>query len=297
MSGDQFVQRLINVEITIGTGPNGERGSETTKLSGARVLAQIEKTGMPGSSYASIRIFGLTLDHMNRISSLGLESLRTRNNTVTLLAGDVIIGMTTVFFGVIFEAWADFNGMPEVSFNIEAQPLLLEKLRPIPPTSFAGPVDVVTVLAGLATQMNYQLENNGVSVIIPNAYYWGTAIEQAQDAARAANIYLFFDDAQRRIAIWPRNGHRAGAVPLIGPTTGLIGYPNFVSNGLGFRVLYNPSIQFGGLVKIQSSLTAACGFWIVNRLSHRLESQQVDGAWFSDVEGYRLGNTNPNVGR
>jgi hypothetical protein len=294
VSASQFVQRVINVAITIGTGTNGEDGSETTTLYGARVLAQIQKTGAPGVTLASIRIFGLSLDHMNRISSLGLSSYRDRNNTVSLMAGDAG-GMAVVFTGKIYEAYADFNAMPDVCFTIEAQPLLIAKLKPIAPTSYAGPVDVVTVLSGLATQINYTLENNGVSVILRDVYYWGTAIDQAYDAAQAANIYLFPDDATQRLAIWPRDGFRGGSIPLISPTTGLVGYPNFVSNALSFRVLYNPSILFGGMVKVESSLPAASGNWIINRLSHRLETQQINGAWFSDVEGYRLGNTNPNI--
>lgn len=295
MSAAQFLQRIINVSVSLGTGTNGEDGTQTTTFYGARVLAQIEKSGAPGASFASIRIFGLNLDHINQISSLGQYSYRTRNNTVTLNVGDAVNGIATAFFGVIFDAYADFNAMPEVSFNIEAQSALIDQLKPVSPSSFSGSVDVAVMLSGLATQQNYAFENNGVSVIIPNAYYWGTARDQAYAMAQAANIYLVFDDVNKVLAIWPRDGHRGGAVPLISPDTGLVGYPSFVSNGLGFRVLYNPSLVFGALVQIQSSIPAACGYWIINRLSHRLESQEPGGAWFSDVEGYRNGNTNPNV--
>ena len=40
---------------------------------------------------------------------------------------------------------------------------------------------------------------------------------------------------------------------------------------------------------MQSSLTPACGTWVVYKLTYNLECQTPNGAWFCDIEG-----ANPN---
>lgn len=302
MTTQTFVRRQIDVEIGIGLGTKGLEGTRVTRFYGApvgpRVSAQITRNGMPGNSTATIRIFGLSLSDMNSVSSLGKPKIYERHNTVTVYAGNPIDGMSVVYYGQIQDAWEDFDGAPEVALNIDAASGIIDAMKPIPATSYSGAVDAATIMAGLAVQLGYAFENNGVSVILSNPYYPLTAREQIVACAEEANIFAAIDgsgDAGSILAIWPKDGARGGVIPLVSPDTGMIGYPGYMAGGLNIRMIYNNAIKFGGQIKVVSSLQTACGTWIVNRLVHNLESQTPHGAWFTEVGVYRLGDPDPNV--
>jgi len=284
-----YVQRLIDLTISFGTGSYGSGTFENVKLSGLRVSATIEKTGIPGFSTAVVRVYGMTRSLMNRLSTLGRPAIYTRTNQILLEAGDVS-GKVVVFQGIIQDAWADMQAAPEVFCNIVAFVGLQDQMKPVPPTSFPGNPDAAVIMSGLASQMGYTFENSGVSVILAQPYFPGTARMQAVACARAANIEMFIDDTNQTLAIWPKGSSRNGQIPLISKETGMVGYPAY-SGGQQMRVatLYNPAIRFDGQVKVQSSITPANGGWTVNKITHRLDSMMPDGDWFTDLEGYHLG--------
>lgn len=288
MSG--YAKRKIDLTIHLGTGDFGEGGFDTVTLQGLRVSAQITKSGMPGYNTADVRIYGMQLELMNRLSTLGTQSnILTRNNTISISPGDDGVQPSLAFIGTIQNAWTDFRGAPDVLFNILAQTGLIDKMKPVPPTSYAGAADVVTIMSGLAVAMGYAFENSGVAgIILSNPYFPGTAMEQAEACARAADIG--FSPDKGTLAIWPKNAARKGVIPLISPATGMVGHPSYTGSGISVRSAYNPSVLFGGQIQVDSSIAPARGTWIVNQLAHDLESEMPGGAWFTDIGGYRLGN-------
>ncbi len=133
--------------------------------------------------------------------------------------------------------------------------------------------------------MGLSFENNGVSVIFPKAYYWGSALSQVRDVINDAGIEWNQGD-NGVLAIWPKGGSRGGAVPLISKDTGLIGFPYPSGNGLlGLRTIFNPQINFGAKINVDSTITPAKGIWTVCSLMHDLESETPNGAWFSALVG------------
>jgi hypothetical protein len=205
----------------------------------------------------------------------------TDGDVVILEAGDTS-GLGVVFQGTMTRAWADFSAMPDVCFHASAHAGVLQALKPIPPSSYIGSVDVATVMAGLAVQMGLTFENTGVSVKLANPYFPGTAWEQADRAATAAGINWVAD--KTKLAIWPKGQPRGSQIPLVSPDTGLIGYPLFNSKGIIVTTQYNPSINFGSAIQVQSSLGPANGKWFVSAISHELESEIPNGNWFSRIE-------------
>jgi hypothetical protein len=149
--------------------------------------------------------------------------------------------------------------------------------------------DVATIMAGLAEQGGFHFENNGVQVQFFDPYFPGTVLEQIQRCAAKAGINHTIDHQTNTLAIWPRGGSRGGKIPLISPTTGMIGYPVFDPNGVLVTTTYNPSIRTGQIVQVQSSLQAANGQWGVNSLEHELESQVPGGQWRTRFLGIWLG--------
>lgn len=301
VTGSSYAERKINVIVTLGEGTFGGSGSNTVKLEGLRVIATIQRRGIPSLSAAEIRLFGVPPSIMNKVSTLGVPlTVIRQNNTVTLEVGDDKAGMAVIFQGTIYNAWQNLDSQPETFLQIISQAGLLNKMKPVPATSYTGTADVATIMQGLATQMDRSFENNGVQVQLSNPYFPGTALDQAHAVARQANIEM--DDDGATLAIWPKNKTRGGVAPLISVKTGMIGYPRYRDFGLEVRCLFNPSIKFGGKVVIESSLGSSAtrvpteggtfaqhqaagpnGEWYVNLLTYELAAQAPNGPWFCDL--------------
>jgi hypothetical protein len=286
-----FAQRLINVTITLGNGTTFADGSTTLKLTGLRVSALIEKYGAPSFNIAVLRIYGMTLDHMNAISTHWVPYPKFSNNTVLVEAGDAVNGMSVAFTGGIRIAWANLQPSPEGFFEITAYSAYESALATANSVSFDGAVNAETILAGLAQQMGMSFEGNGFHAILAKTYFWGSARQQAQDVADAVGAQLYYDDTSTptTMVVLSQDGHRSTPVPLISKDTGLAGYPTYTGSGIEFKCEYNPKIQFLGQVQIVSIITAANGLWTVQKLTHDLESRMPDGKWFTEVRGYVVG--------
>jgi hypothetical protein len=290
-----LVQRLLSFTFQLGEGQFGNSGFDTVTIEGLRASCRIVKAGGPSMSAAECDIYGMTLDQMNKLSTLGMVVTLTRKNIIEIDAGDIESGMSTVFRGTIFGAWADFTGAPDVVFHVEACVGGIEALVPVAPTSFKGGADVATIMSGLATQMGLSFENNGVKVQLANPYYPGTARTQAQAVAEHAGVEWIIDNGT--LAIWYPGQARGGVAPLLSPSTGMVGYPAYTSQGIVVRSIYNPSIGFGHKIEVQSDLQDACGEWVVFSLDHDLDAMMPHGKWFTTVQCARVGVAPVATGR
>jgi hypothetical protein len=284
-----YARRRLNMTFKLGQGSFGDGGFDTVKVTGLRASATISKAGGVSLSELNLRIYGLPLSVMNQLSTLGKPLIEGRNNTVIVEAGSDDAGDAIVFAGTIAEAWVEMEGAPDGVFIVSAYTGLLDALRPLPPSSFPGHADAATIMAGLAVQMGYAFENSGVSVQLANPYFAGAGRRQAETCARAGNFNFFIDDTTNTLAIWPRNGSRGGAIPLLSKDTGLKGYPAHTQNGIVVTTLFNPSITFGGQVEVRSILTPANGRWTVFSVVHDLEAETPDGQWFTRLQCTVLG--------
>ena len=275
-------RRRLDVVFRLGTGTFTESGTNEVTLTGRRVSAAIVRAGASAQSMGQmqLRIFGMPLSLMNQLSITGAEpTTQPRNNLCTLLAGDDEAGMSIVYRGTIAEAAAEMQGAPDTAFGVTCFAMLFDQTAPVPPNSYRGGADVATILQGLATLTGLVFENNGVQAQLSNPYLHGTAREQIVQVVQAADIQWNGGD-DGILAIWPRGGTRRGVVPLLSPQTGLVGYPSYSSLGVVAQALFNPNINFGALVKIESLLKPACGTWRVMQLEYALESETPNGAWF-----------------
>jgi hypothetical protein len=280
-------QRKIDLKFQLGTGAFGEDGSNTVELTGLRCTANITKSGGVSMSSLDLRVYGMPLDVMNKLTILNkLRYTDSRFNSVTVSADGAVC-----FTGIMSEAWADIQSAPDALFHVSAFTGLLEAVKPVAPVSYNGSVDVATIMAGIAVQMQpiRTLENSGVDVRLADPYLPGTLRDQALAVARAAGINLFIDDTV--LAIWPNGESRGGLVPVLSAATGIVGYPQFTQNGIMVRTLYNPSLVFGQTVEVESVLTPANGRWTIAAISHNLDSDVPGGAWFTSIECGLLGQT------
>jgi hypothetical protein len=278
-----YAVRAIDLTFQLGKGNFGAAGVDQIKLSGLRCEVNLTKAQAPTpGGLATIRMYGLSLDHINSLTKAGLN-WDGRKNLVLIEAGDTTSGvMTAIYNGNVVEAYPDFRNMPNVSFVVVANPGAIIQLKPAMPSSFTGATDVATALSSMAKQAGYTLENNGVSVQLASPYFPGTIWQQILSCVKAANIFAHLDSVTGTLAIWPKTGNRNGET-IISPATGMIGYPEFQRNRIKVRTLFDPSIKappsVGKQIVVQSELTAANGKWVVNTIDYNLSSQTPGGPW------------------
>jgi hypothetical protein len=279
-------KKQLKFVVTLGVGKFGSSDNDQAIIQGFRAIADIDKAGGMMMGTLRAKIYGVKQEDMNSITTLQWKPGLLIPNTVEVFAIDGA-AETLVFAGNIVNAWADYQGMPDVFLHIQAQAAFFNQLKPIPPRSFKGAVDVASVMAQIARDLGYTFENNGVSTRLVDLYLPNTGMEQAKDLARAAGCDLYLDD--KVLAITPPNIPRRVIIPLISPATGLVGYPTFDGVGVNFQALFNPAVTFGGSVKLETDVQQAAGEWVVTSVSHRLESERPGGAWFSNIRGNQNG--------
>ena len=275
-------KKQLRFIITLGTGKFGSSDNNQIVLQGFRASVDIDKAGGMQMSSLKARVYGVRQEDMNSVTTLQWKPGTMIPNTVEVFAIDGA-QETLIFAGNIINAWGDYQSMPDVFLNIQAQAGFFNSLKAVPPRSFKGSVDVASVLAQICRDLGYTFENNGVTTQLVDIYLANTGLEQAKELVKAANCDYYLDD--KIFAIAPRNTPRNSIIPLISSATGMVGYPTFDGTGVNFQSLFNPSITFGGTIKIQSDIKQASGEWIVTSIAHRLESEKPGGAWFSTIRG------------
>lgn len=282
--GGSYQKRAITVTFQLGKGSFGDSGFDQLTLSGLRVEAELDGVGMSsvglGATQAIVRIYGMTLDHINKLTYAGLQ-YADRNDLMAIQAGDAASGMHLVFNGHIISAFPDFSQMPDVGFVVSALTSFGVNMKTVPATSFPGAVNASDIFSKLASNAGFAFENNGVIAKLTNTYLPGTTGQQIASVARAANVYAYLDGVKKTLAVWPKSGHRAGDILLFSAETGMIEYPSFSGNNVNIivRALFNPALEFGQQIRVKSALTAANGLWDVIYLKHILTSELPGGPW------------------
>jgi len=278
--------KQLKTVITIGSASRAQAsGFQAITLVGYRTIADIELAGWVQAGTLKAKIYGMSLSDMATCTTYPLRVATQIQNTIEMYAID---GQTEtlIFSGSMIKAIPVFQFSPDAYLDIQAQAAIIQSLKTVDPQSFKAPVDVVTVLNQIVTNMGMKLENNGVTATLPDTYLDNTALEQAKQICQAADIDYIIDG--NIFAIMPKGGARFRNVrPIISKETGLINYPYFDGTYLSFQHLFTPTIVQGGLIEMRTETgdTQNCnGVWQVLSMSHKLESERPAGAWFTTVK-------------
>lgn len=289
-----FTEKQIQITIQLGQGQFGNTGANKVTLDGLRIKAEIQVYGGDAMPQVQLLVYGLPSSMMNQLTTIGpINSAVLYQNSVLIAAGDRGSALTTVYSGSIWQAWGDYNQIPDGALNISAVGGLAASLKPVGATSYTGSADVGTIMQALAKLAGLSFVNHGVSVQLSNPYFPGTALAQIRECAQAADIYYTIEN--NALEIWTKGGARsAQTVPIVSVQTGMVGYPTFSSNGLMVTTMFNPSLKIGGQFQVQSSITPANGTYVASQISHSLESITPEGQWFTHILGTPMQGVPPN---
>lgn len=282
-----FTVKKIDVDLNLAKGnfssSVGGNGNNL-HLSGLRVSCKIHKVGGPAQGTADIAIYGLPLSTMNQMTTFGTQLGVVGQNKVTVSAGDDETGMAVVFMGTVQFAYMDGQAMPKVPFRIRALGASYEAVKQVDPISVAGSADVNTLFSKTADSMGMTYEGHGITQKLDNPYHGRSGLEQAVEIGQHAGVGVFVDDG-KLVALAPGQARNTSPITIAPPI--LVGYPSFNSEGIILRTQYipPPGVQLGNNVIVQSSITPACGTWLINNLIYELESLVLHGAWYCSMKG------------
>lgn len=308
-------RRSLDVNFTLKTGGFGPNGEDSLTLSGHRVRAHIANAGMASGSSLSLRISGVSLSKMNRLSVIRARQTWQNANTITLYSSGDNGVMVAIFTGYITAAFVDFTGSPEVVFQVEANNLCYSAAVPMPVISFGSAVAFETIASLICTSQGWVLKNHGVKATFPNYYGYGDARSALEKLCLSVKAIFHLDtvnSSSQILHVWPRDYNYANDdigedMPYISKSSGLIGYPAYSDAGVLFQCLFNPYIRYFSPVELKSDYapagwvdnqngqlpqgaSPASSVWLPYVIEHTLESEVPDGQWQTFVGAVRGDN-------
>lgn len=243
----------------------------------------VEKVGLPDKNKAKCTIYGLSMQTIEQLTSLCFLPLTYKKNRIVIRAGDegnlsqLYIGDITVSHGV-------GQGAPDFALEIEAQTGFVAAMTAQDPETVDGKTQTGGIVDKIMTPFGFTRESQGgEDVQIQNAVLQGDPLHKAWQAASQSGRELVVDDD--KMLLLPETGVRQGAAVELSVETGLVGYPNFTSEGITCRSFFNPNIQYGGELHLTSALPKASGTWRITKVTHNLSAYKAGGGpWFTEIE-------------
>ncbi|MFT8978741.1 baseplate hub protein [Gluconobacter oxydans] len=308
-----FAKKQIDVSFTVPTGAIGP-GSTADKvtLSGLRVRATVTNAGMLTGSQLSLRVEGMTLAMMNRLSVvMAMTNVSNQTNTrfsgalVEVQAGDAGGTLSTIFLGDIAEAFVDFSGAPSVAFQVLAYDTLPLKVTTAIPTSYGTPTPAATIFSELAAKAGLTFANHGVSQTINSFYEAGDLMKQIDKLARSIHAVYRVDTVTKTLHAWGRSsdGTQEKTTVKLSKSTGLVGYAAYNQNGINVTSFFNPALQYMIPFQLVSEYLPegwtnnqmgqsipqmpSSGLWKPTLITHDLAAELPNGPWFTQMTAIR----------
>lgn len=302
-----FTQKKIDIVFDIRQGGFSD-SAETMRLMDHRVSCQVLSTGLETGMMCSLRIEGMKLSTMNRLSVAQTSVVDQSSNTVTVMAGDAGASRPVIFSGGIVEAFVDYGGAPDVAFQVTALSTAQPAAMPITATSFPAGARVADIMKAIADKAGLDFANHGVDAVMTGAVNFpGPATQQIDACARAVGVEYHI--GMDTLSIWPPTVATADQAILISAATGMVGYPNYSQGGVLVQTLFNPGINFRDTIKLVSDYAPAAwvnnngqlrevagaastyppsnGLWVVQKIEHDLQTEVPGGQWLTTLEAQR----------
>jgi hypothetical protein len=279
---NSFSLKTIQITLSLNKGTFAEGGSSKI-IEGLACEASITKPGLPEKNSAQVKIWGLKYEDMAQLTMLSFRPLESQHNLIRLAAGEKGGALSLIFQGEISSAFADFNSAPDPCMQFEAISGDYPQQMAAGVATVQGDVPAEQLFAQFARQAGYSYQNQGVQAQVADVWLTGSPLAKMQKLARDLNCQLIIDDGT--VLTLPAGQSRQGSVTLLSKDTGLIGYPTFNQDGIRCKCLFNPDLQYGGLIKVESIVPRASGVWKISKLTHTLSAYVPgSGSWESQVE-------------
>lgn len=276
-----FTKKIVEVHITLTSG-TFTGGQNTKIIRGLPVKAEISNPGFPAMSSAKISISGIIQEDLEALTFLAFRPLTyAQNNFVSVYAGDEETGLSLAFTGNIVTSAPNYNAAPDVTLEIEAMAGYYAKLLAVPPYTFKGSIPVASILQDICQEAGFVFVNEGETKSALNPYLKGSPIQKIVTLANTYNLNLTMTG--ETMTLKPSSGNNL-VVTVLNKNSGMIGYPDFTSNGIRVKSEYLPTVNVGNMIKVESMVPKATGLWGVISVNHSLGAHMDNAPWFTTIE-------------
>lgn len=300
-----FVKRHLQFLIELNAGGNADattpetfsNGSTTLNIrDGIRATASIQGVSGGNTAYgagALIALRGMAPADMAVLSTLGFSRDRFNKNKISVFAFNdgQAESPIAVFTGGIFAARVNYNAMPDVSLQLQCSSTINIQTQTIEGTSVAGSGNVADMLKAICAACDppLKLVNKGVTARLANHAVSGSPHDQIADICMAASVPYIIDNGM--LLIWQPGTDPYNATIVIGPDTGMVGYPEYSDMGIDVTMDFNPNVKPAGRMRVIPSsapdappIAGVPGTYWINYISHELSSELPGGPWFTHAQ-------------
>jgi hypothetical protein len=276
-----FAERVLSFTFSGAPGfPGAPKGTFTAQ--GLRAATSIQAAGGRLGTQAQVKIWGLSLAQMNSYSTpiaAAIGGAGLGDFSLDISAGELGGQLSKVMSGLIWSSFIDLSGAPESAFDVTVAPLYAAA-DPMAAQSQPGAQSADSLIASLCAAGNLSFSNpSGAQAVLRNQSTYGSVIDQVERVATAAGFSWKLDGST--LSIWPRGGAVEDVVIDMGPSTGMVGYPQYWEQGLIVTSLFNQQIQVGRQMAVTSSIPKANGVWSITHVQHDLATMMNGGPWFT----------------
>lgn len=281
MPGNSYRKRVIELQFTLAKGQFAS-GSNALTVRGLSCEVSIEKAGLPGLGTARIDVAGLSLDHINTLTTRPNNPFAFCRNKVKVFAGIEGEPLALVFSGDITFANANFSGTADVRLSIEAKTGFFAKATADGPLAITSATKVAKVIEQVGKKYGFSVSVEDVQTELKNVIVNGDPIQKIISLTEMSGATTYIDDDQ---IIVTRSGYpRAGEALLVDAAHGMVGYPRLDRNSVQVTSLFLPGVKIGSRVKVDSIIRQACGLWFVSKVTHRIGAFGTGSQpWFTEM--------------
>lgn len=261
-------------------------GGFSKTYSGLPTECSITKTGGLGGQ-AIVKIYGMSISDMDRLTIVPFNYPVQMDGRVEVKAS-YKGGMSMAFVGDIRTAWADFSGSPETAFVVNADMTARLSTVSESPMSFKqGEVTSAEIMAMLAKNNGLNFKNEGVTGATNAITVSGDPLYKMHKIGEANGFNFSIDNDT--LTIFPKDGD-TGGIAFVNSDDDMLGYPQFTLRGIQGRCLFNPLMEVGGTVTINSVIPRASGTWRLGLVTHTLTANTTyEGPWETGFEADFMG--------
>ena len=248
---------------------------------------------------ANIIIYGMDDSAINTFTRTNLPGLQALSiaSQVTIYAGYSLgsDGLPPfVYSGFVLRAGADYNVSRDRPFYITTMQNYFSQVQVQPPYNPQGQVTIDNMLKAIATNAGYYYQSTGVTGVVKNPIYSGANgfLSQMRQAC-SDNGYTFkfisdgksvADSSSDTVFVCPIGQPLTNNVFTLSKNNGMIGYPIIEDFGVTVKLYFNPAIQIGQLIKIDSIAMPFVNnqSWYVNSIQHSLQNKTEE--WFTYLQ-------------
>ena len=245
--------------------------------------ANISVVTLPSGGSAKIKIYGVSKEHMDMITTIKWREGFIAQKAVYIYADDGE-GYKLLFEGNILDAFPRYENAPNVYIEISAIMGAYHNIREVPPFSRKGEVPTWQVFRDICADYGVDCVNIDVQTSCKNPYFDQHGLSnRIRAAANAYNVYPVVYNNRVEISTHSKIHKKWNFTK-----NSYIGYPTLTQLGIKIKLDTLYAVGLRDFFNISGSeVDVANDNWIIIKYDYDI-STKIGGKWFMTIDGQRI---------